>query len=284
VGAREASATLVHLIGLGAITVLTVTVPARSWGRKVERETTELRLVPGVANAKHGRGGGPQIRQGHIEGLTRIDRELLSLLFDRIAHCDHLTLAQIDQFSGRNPWAYWSAMKDWRDLVEKTCRDKGLLPGGQNALRATDVRRLRSELRTRIAKLQAGADPKPAYSLTSRLVELSVVFRLERALERSLRLPRGVSGDVSPSAGIDSARWLLDGQSSMRAPISTFTRSFMPFYSSGYAPAQYAVGSLPGHGTGGIGGVGGMSGASGGGGGFSGGGGDGGGGGGGGAG
>lgn len=280
VGAREASATLVHLIGCGAVTARTVIVPMRSWGREVDRQTTEIRLVPGVASGKHTRGGGPQVRQGHIEGLTRIDRELLSLLFDRVAHCEHLTLAQLDEFSTRNPWSYWSALKSWRDLVADTARDKGLLRGGSHALKRRDLWRLKSEVRRSISAFGSGVELNLADGAAMRLAELAVVFGLERSLVRSLRFPPGSPSDMSPSAGVESARWLLGSQAAASPPIVGFTRSFAPFYASGYPPAQHAGVVMSTHGTGASAG---MSGGGGGGGGFSSGGGAGGGGGGGGA-
>jgi hypothetical protein len=277
VGAREASATLVRLVGLGAVAVHPVPITVRSWGRDVVRETTQLTLVAAKAGGGHRRGGGPVVAQGHVGGLDHIDRAMLSLLFDRIAHGQKLTLAQIDDFSTRHPASYSSAIREWRELVADTAREKGLLSGGANALGWIDRWRLRREVREAIRASRTAEAAGSVGPLGCRLAELAVVFGLERSLVTSLRLPAPVSSDVSPSAGIEGIRWLCAGPGGTRAPVLAFRGSFTPMYSSGYPPAQSMATTMPTYGGGGL------SGGSGGGGGFSSGGGDGGGGGGGGA-
>ena len=269
-GSREAAATLVRLIGSGAVTARSIDVEATWFGRWATRSTVELRLAPGFASAKHGRGGGPLVRQGYIEGLSKIDRGLLSLLFDRIAHADHLTLRDVNAFSTSHPWSYWSAMKDWRELVADVAHDKGLLERGSYNGKAGDLRALKRQVRRRLSVMREAMVSGPDHSPSLRLLELAVVFGMERRLGKSLRLPRAVDRDMSPSAGIETARWLCAGHAGGPVPISSFRGSFAPIYSSGYAPVQAGGFHGPSHGGGGGGGFAGGGGA---GGGFSGGGG-----------
>jgi hypothetical protein len=223
-----------------------------------------LRLVEGRATAHHANGA-KLIRQGHIDGLCRIDRELLSILFDGVVHSDRVTIPQIDDFSARHPYAYWTAITKWRRLVRDEARSIQLGREGEHRISRGELRRLKSQVRDQLAAGKA----------SGRLGALGVVFGLSRELASALSLPKGSEVGSSPSSGADSWVWLFGGAGHARAMGTALS----PYYSSGFAPVQTVGLTPPSHSVGGIG----MSSGGGAGGGFSGGGGAGGGGGGGGA-
>lgn len=209
VGRRESTATLVRLIGLDVVASRSIpSSKRRLWGPP-RGTTIELRLVDAGAVTAHAHAGGPVVRQGHIEGLTRIDRALLSLLFDRVAHSRVVTLEAVAEFSRSNRWAYFSALREWRRLVVHVAQEKGLLEGFMYTGRAGDMRLLRREVRHRISG-SAGSLDLHSGPATTRLLELAIVFGLRGHLVRSLGLPQGSWEDVSASAGIDTI-WQLGG-------------------------------------------------------------------------
>jgi len=117
VGGYEAVATLVRLVQIGALSVGVVdgAVGRRPGSRKVR--SVELRLVPGVTTPRRTTHG-PFVVQGHVEGLHKLDRHLLSLLFDRVAHAPKLSLVTLRRFANEHPWQYWLYLKEWRAAVK----------------------------------------------------------------------------------------------------------------------------------------------------------------------
>jgi len=270
-GSKEAAATLVRLLSLGAVNGREITFVEKSFlGRSVTRRTLELKLAQGWVSSRHPRGGGTIVKRGHVGGLSKIDRGMLSVIFDRIAHSDHITLRQIDVYSSIHPHGYSSAIREWRELVVSIANEKGLLEGKTKTHAAREARQLRRQVRRRIASLSAARSG----AASERLLELSVVFGLERHLSRALAPPTAAVM-ATPTTGLQAASWLCYGDASAPALIGSFAHTFTPYYPSGYAPTQQG-GFSSFTGSGGSGGA--AASPGGGGGGFSGGGGDGGGG------
>lgn len=214
VGADEAAATLVHLIGAGVITARPVTTTETNiFGRTVKRRTVELTLVSGKAVERHRPGHEAHlVREGHVEGLSRIDRCLLSIIFDHVAHDGRATMRDVRAFRDDHAASYGGAVREWRDLVRETAIEERLLGSDVRLEEVAQLRRLRSDVRRQLSAGNRVADPAGIHASNARLLETAVVYRLARSLSRALRLPAPPSSDLSPSAGIpNSMRWLHGG-------------------------------------------------------------------------
>jgi len=108
VGGAAAVATLLGAVSVGAVSVT------------ISESELRLRLVPGVATSSKPRPHGPYVRREHIAGLDRIDRELLELLFDRVAGGTTLSSGGLVTWAAAHPGEYWSALEQWRGLVSST--------------------------------------------------------------------------------------------------------------------------------------------------------------------
>lgn len=236
VGGHEAAATLVHLVGEGVLHVHAAPDATSS------DADPELDLAAGAARASH-HGSGPVVRQGHVEGLSRIDRAFVSLLFDGIAHDEHVTFDQIDSFSRRLPWEYWSDIESWRGVVREEARSKHVLGGERRRIGWFDVWDLRGELADEIRRLSdVLAEDRHA---SPRLVELAAAFGLERRLVSALALAPVDHASAGPVCGAAGLRWLCTPGHAHQAPLIALARAFSPLRAARYAPAQYTRIVLP---------------------------------------
>ncbi len=203
VGDRELAATVVGLARLGIVTLRTVPCAIVVFGMRLERSTVELTLEPGTAAYPHHLSHGPYIRQGHVEGLDHIDRALLGVLFDHLAHSTKVTLRRIAELSREHRWAYGRLVGEWRSLVRHEAIDKGLLDGSRYTGKAGDLKALERGVRQHLAH-SALSSTWVNDSQATRLLELAVAFGMRPALARSLKVPRAAFRDMSPSAGIEN--------------------------------------------------------------------------------
>lgn len=255
-GRVEACATLVRLISRHFVEVSPVTVQTRGFlGKTRSRATCELRLVAGETSA-HRHHGAPLVKQGHVEGLTRVDRALMELVFDRVAHSDRVTIREIDSFSTRHAWSYWRAIRTWRGIVKEVATEAALTGERRDRAKVSEVRELRHEVRRTIDAL--GLQNKPQTShVSARLLELAVACGLDRRLARRLR---AIQGHTAIHLG-EPQLWFVLGDGRHRSPISAFGASMNPRHAPGPPsistvthPAGYTSGSGGGFlGRGGIG-------------------------------
>lgn len=203
---HEVTATLVHLIGRDALTVRAVDVVGRRFGNPHTIRSVELRLVPGVTTATR-RDHAPFVAQGRIEGLTRLDRQLLSILFDRIADAPVISLPELQRFASAKPWEYWCYVREWRRAAQDDAREHA--PTRQQAL---ELRR------DTLAALESGR-------LTNSLPLISV-FGFEKRMLRHLAAS-GVAGSVAA---------LYAANEGDKAPIVAVSRVLSPGYPFAYSP------------------------------------------------
>jgi hypothetical protein len=215
VGNRELAAAVIRLARAGIVTLRTVPCTFVVFGVRLGRSTVELTLEPGTAAYPHHLSHGPYIRPGHIEGLDHIDRALLGMLFDHLAHSTKITLRHIAELSREHRWAYGRLVGEWRNHVLHEAREKGLMDGSRYTGKAGDLRTLKREVRERLA-LSAQSRRWVSDSKATRVLELAVAFGLRPALARSLKFPRAVFRDMSPSAGIENI-WQT-GEPGFRVP------------------------------------------------------------------
>lgn len=197
------AAALVRLARLGIVTLRTVPFTIGVFGMRLERSTVELTLEPGTAAYPHHLSHGPYIRPGHIEGLDHVDRALLGMLFDHLAHSTKITLRRIAELSRDHRTSYGRLVGEWRSLVRHEAIEKGLLDGPRYTGKAGDLKALRSEVRRRLAG-SATSSAWASDSQATRELELAIAFGMRPALARSLRFPRAAFRDLSPSAGIEN--------------------------------------------------------------------------------
>ena len=173
------SATLARLVRCRFLEIRPVTVPVRTlFGKVVQRKTYEMRLMPNATSSRHRpHRTGPVVKQGHVDGLSKMDRSLLSLLFDRIAHGERVTAVDVDRFCSENRWSYARAVREWRALVRSEAEDCGLLEEGAYTGKAGNLRALRRAVLRRVKEVAS-----PAGEARGRLLELAIVFKADRRL------------------------------------------------------------------------------------------------------
>jgi hypothetical protein len=210
VGSSALAATLVHLVGSGELTARYVDVTQNVLGQPMRRRTIELAL-PGrqARSGQHRPEGARLIKDGYVPGLTRIDRCILSFIFDHVAHAPKVTLRDIRAFAKSQPEAYSHAILEWRDAVKDTADEHGLVIEHLYSGRAGDLRRLRREIRRSARCLGRVGSLSPLHSGQHRVLELAVALGYEPDVVRMMRFPRPRKVDLSVSAGIpDWRRWL----------------------------------------------------------------------------
>lgn len=209
VGHKEMAATLVRLAVVGAVDVRIVPAKRRRLGINGRRLTAEVCVRPSVLASQRPQSGTPLIRQGRIEGLSKVDRALLSLVFDHVAHDRRATLEQVADFAAADGYAYWSQVYAWRELVVAETRAKGLLDRERRA----GIRQTLHHKRALLSASMSGASG-PTTFLASRDLELAVVLGVDHGRARALGFPRSRWRDVSPSAGLQRI-WQLRGLDAM---------------------------------------------------------------------
>ena len=178
----------------------------------------------GVSAPANTHSHGPFVTQGRIEGLSRIDRLLLDLLFDRIAKSDHFTLGALRTYSSEQPWSYWTHLREWRSLVRERT--------GASALTRTDALRMRRGL---LEQIEAG-----------KLAAMDIAAAVALGLARRLG-PRSFisAGRVAP----------LVERFGRRSGVVELKHALSPLYPLGERPPARIGFSPPAIGTGAIVGV-----------------------------
>jgi len=208
-GGREATATLIHLVGRGALRVSPTQVPGTRFGKPMTLDSLELSLVPGITTARHN-AHSPYVAQGRVEGLCKLDRHLLSILFDRIAGAPRFTLLDLELFSSTRPWEFWVYLREWRRAVRDEVRRLPLPRESLLAIEATVEKSI--------------ADGQ---TLRRQTLDFALVFGLEdrvtSQLDRASSTPEG-------------AELLYRASSGRRTPVQSLRRVMSPAYPFGYSP------------------------------------------------
>jgi len=218
VGGWGATATLMRAIGAGALSV------GESDG------LLNMRLVGGVSTSSHPRAHGPFVEQGHIDGLDAIDRHLLSMVFDGIAHAAATDISQVAAYGRTQPLAFWRRLREWRDEVDA---------------RAAKLHASRSLVVTHASLLAArGALVDSLYDSSvsngdwARLAGVAVVAGLDDVVVKSAH-GRWEAQSCDTVTGPAGVMWLACVASGKHSGIDLVRRVFSPFRPSSYPPAQY---------------------------------------------
>lgn len=225
VGGWGATATLLRTVTSGA-----VSVDAHPGG-------LSLHLVPGVATSKRQRSAGPFVAQGHVDGLHSIDRQMLSMVFDGLAHARAVDIAELAGFRRAHPLEFWRRLKVWRDAVDAEAarlRDGGRL---SNVSRGVVMAR-------RGSLVDALYDESLSTGEWAEYVGAALIAGLDDIVSKSAA-SRLHDGQRACASGPAAVVWMSCVKIGKRTGIEALRRLYSPFRPSGYPPAQYTKLVLP---------------------------------------
>jgi len=222
--------------GWGAVVTVLRAVEVGAISIGLEHGSIELRLVPGVATSRRSRHGGPYVEHGHVEGMSGFDRQLLSVLFDEIAHAPETTVAQLAAFSRAHPLEFWNRLREWRGVVDSEA--SRLRSGGRLAVTRERLDRARSAI------IDLLHDESLSDREWSRMAGVALVAGLDDMVVKTagMRMVHGADAPATGPAGVIRLACLVAGR---RSGVDVMRRLFSPLRPSSYSPAQYVTLVMP---------------------------------------
>lgn len=224
VGGWGATATILRSIDSGAVAV------------GVANGSITLRLVPGVATPRRARSTGPYVERSHIEGLCHLDRRLLVILFDEMAHASVTDIAQLARYRNARPMEFWRHLKSWRTEVDTEA--SRLATAGRLPVSRTALFSVRGDLVDRLSDTETSASAWASYA------GVAAVAGLDDIVAKTAH-ERFTTPDASSSTGAGGVALVCRLRSGRRTGLETLRRFFSPLQPSGYPPAQYTKIVLP---------------------------------------
>jgi hypothetical protein len=221
--------------GRGATATLLRAIAARAVGVRPAGSSLEFHLVPGVATGRREKDRGHLVEHGHVEGLSHIDRMLLSFLFDEVAHAPAIDLEGIRESSRDEAWAFWDGLHVWREAVNAE-RDE-VRRHHPDAGRRDDVSDSRLSGMLRDSDIDDGE--------WVAIAQVAFVHGLDAVLASASRERHASGRPPCDTTGPGAVAWLCTVGTSPHTALRALRRCFSPWRPPRSIPAQYTKLIMP---------------------------------------